>query len=93
MEAVVLLRPRGAFGSELRSPGGGDTESPLLQEKSLDNERGARRRPQKFISPTVRVMKPQKQSLNIYKVIQRPTEISGTKEGETEGRPPAKSSG
>lgn len=85
----VLAAPLGRSSA----PPGGGTESPLLQEKSLDNERGARRRPQKFISPTVRVMKPQKQSLNIYKVIQRPTEISGTKEGETEGRPPAKSSG
>lgn len=30
-------------------------------------------------------MKPQKQSLNIYKVIQRPTEIKRTKEEGTEG--------
>lgn len=45
----------------------------------------------KFISPTVRIMKPQKQSLNIYKVIQRPTEIKRTKEEGTEGWPSPKS--
>lgn len=41
----------------------------------------------KFISPTVRIMKPQKQSLNIYKVIQCPTEIKRTKDEGTEGSP------
>lgn len=61
---------------------------PLLKEKNLGSQRGAWRHPQKFISPTIRIMKPQKQSLNIYKVIQRPTEIKGTKEGEMEGWPP-----
>lgn len=60
--------------------------------QSLGNKRGTWRHPQKFISPTIRIMKPQKQSLNIYKVIQRPTEIKGTKEGEMEGWPPPKSS-
>lgn len=47
----------------------------------------------KFISPTVRIMKPQKQSLNIYKVMQCPTEMRRTKDEGTEGSPSPKSNG